>query len=238
MYKRILAIILCCIFSSTLLYGEELEGIYLVAGAGYKSPVLDIIKLFEKSSGEKINAVFGNMKMVTTYVKQSADVSLIIGDSRFIKKSGIQLQDTLDIGTGRLLMVYQSGLNIKNINELKSAEIQRIGIPDPKKAIYGKAAVEFLKASGLYEAVKDKLLILKTVPQVSAYLKSGDIDVGLINVTDYVKLQSDKLKTLEIDQGFYNKITIQAGLINNSGQNFFKFLESTAAKKIFTEYGL
>ncbi len=238
MLKWIWVILFCCLFSGSAIFGEELEGIYLVAGAGYKLPVVEAIKLFEQGGGEKVHAVFGNMKMITTYVKESADVSLIIGDSGFIEKSGIKLDQTMNIGTGRLLLVYQSGFALNSIADLKSATVRRIGIPDPKNAIYGKAAEEFLKASGIYESVKDKLLILKTVPQVSAYLKSGDIDVGLINVTDYVKLESADLKSLKIDPGLYNKIIIQAGLINAAGQAFFEFLESAAVKKIFSDYGL
>ena len=220
-------------------FSEENSEVYIVSAAGYKLPVSEVIALYEKeNAGKRINAVFGNMKVITTYVSQSDAVSLIIGDSSFIKKSGIKLKDSVKIGEGKLLLVYQPDYTIGRVADLTSAEIKRIGIPDPKKAIYGKAAVELLKAEGIYEKIKDKLIILKTVPQVSSYLKSGDIDVGLINVTDFAKLKDLGLKSLEIDPALYSKIVIQAGLIHEQAIDFLNFITSEESRYIFEKYGL
>ena len=227
------------VLSSFVGFAEESSEVYVVSAAGYKLPVSEVIAFYEKEKPQnKINAVFGNMKMITTYVSQSDLVSLIVGDSGFIKKSGIRLEDSVKIGEGKLLLVYQPDYTISSVEDLTSSEIKRIGIPDPKKAIYGKAAVELLKAVGIYEKVKDKLIILKTVPQVSSYLKSGDIDVGLINVTDYVKLKNLGLESLNVDPDLYSKIVIQAGLINGSGMDFLNFIASDQANYIFKKYGL
>ena len=235
--KLVLYVALLVLCSSGALSGEK-EEIYIVSGAGYKAPVNEVISLYEKETGEKVNGVFGNMKMITTYVKQSGDVSLIIGDKNFIAKSKIELKRNVKIGDGKLLLVYQAILDIKNVKDLVNDSIKRIGIPDPKKAIYGKAAIELLKAAGIYNKVKAKLIVLKTVPQVSSYLKSSDIDVGLINITDYVKIENEKLKSLNIDSSMYNEIVIQAGLIQERAVGFFNFIKSEKAKVIFNKYGL
>lgn len=235
--KLVLYVALLVLCSSGALSGEK-EEIYIVSGAGYKAPVNEVISLYEKETGEKANGVFGNMKMITTYVKQSGDVSLIIGDKNFIAKSKIELKRNVKIGDGKLLLVYQAILDIKNVKDLANDSIKRIGIPDPKKAIYGKAAIELLKAAGIYNKVKAKLIVLKTVPQVSSYLKSSDIDVGLINITDYVKIENEKLKSLDIDSSMYNEIVIQAGLIQERAVGFFNFIKSEKAKVIFNKYGL
>ena len=235
--KLILYVALLVLCSSGALSGEK-EDIYIVSGAGYKAPVNEVISLYEKETGEKVNGVFGNMKMITTYVKQSGDVSLIIGDKNFIAKSKIELKRNVKIGDGKLLLVYQAILDIKNVKDLANDSVKRIGIPDPKKAIYGKAAVELLKAAGIYDKVKAKLIVLKTVPQVSSYLKSSDIDVGLINMTDYVKIENKKLRSLDIDSSMYDEIVIQAGLIQERAAGFFNYIKSEKAKVIFNKYGL
>ena len=235
--KLVLYVALLVLCSSGVFSGEK-EEVYIVSGAGYKAPVSEVISLYEKETGEKVNGVFGNMKMITTYVKQSGDVSLIIGDTNYIAKSKIKLKKNIKIGDGKLLLVYQAMLNIKNVTDLANDNIKRIGIPDPKKAIYGKAAVELLKAAGIYDKVKAKLIILKTVPQVSSYLKSSNIDVGLINVTDYVKIKNKKLKSIDIDSSMFNEIVIQAGLIQERATGFFNFIKSKKAKVIFNKYGL
>lgn len=218
---------------------EKIAGeIYIVSAAGYKLPVSKVVDMYEKESGQKVNAVYGNMKVITTYVEQSGSVSLIIGDSRFINKSGIKLSESKKIGDGKLVVVYQNNLKIRSIDDLLNDEVKRIGIPDPKKAIYGRAAVELFQNAGIYEKIKDKLIILKTVPQVSSYLRSGDIDVGVINITDYVKMKDWKVSEFEVSQDMYNKIIIQAGLISNEAKELFEFMNTKQAREIFDEYGL
>lgn len=65
--------------------------------------------------------------------------------------------------------------------DLRGAQVTKIGHPDAKAAIYGRAAVAFLKGSGLMPTVKDKVAMFSTVPQVFSYLVSGDLDAGFVN---------------------------------------------------------
>ena len=231
---------LCLVFcSGTVLFAEDQgDDIYIVCAAGYKLPIKELIVKYEASSNHKINAIFGNMQTITTYVKKSGEVSLIIGDANFIKKSKIATKKLVKLGNGKLILVYQKDINLTKPEDLDSESITRIGIPDPKKAIYGKAAIEYLKTYGLYNLVKDKLLVLKTVPQVTSYLKTGNIDVGLINVTDYEKLEGDDFKSIIISPDAYEEIIIEAGMITTKADSFYKYLQSEESKKIFKRYGL
>ncbi len=238
MNPHIICSILIILLFPLTIFAHDKDGVYIASAAGYKEPVNEIIELYNQNHPLKILPVYGNMQVITTYIKKSNRVSLIIGDKRFINKSGITLQNSIKLGNGKLILVYQDEFKITSIQELTDPKIARIGIPDPKKTIYGRAGVELLKALNLYDIIKDKFIILKTVPQVSLYLLSGSIDVGLINVTDYIKIKNDTLKSLDTDSKLYTPIEIEAGLVDSSAQDFFEYLQSPPTQAIFSKYGL
>ena len=131
----------------------------VAAGAGYKKPIMEVIKEYEKS-GENIDAFFGNMKQVTTQAKQT-DIALIVGDKNFLsKKSNLNFKEYLDVGKGKVVVAYPKGKSITSIEDLTKESIGRISMPQPKKAIYGIAGEQFLKNAKLYESVKDKLYVV------------------------------------------------------------------------------
>ena len=116
-------------------------------------------------------------------------------------------------------------------------------MPDPKKAIYGRAGSEFLEKAGLTAAVKDKLLVVATVPQVTTYLLSGEVDAGFVNRTDVLDLGDKIGGYLEVDQSLYTPIVIGAGLLStaknpDNAKAFTAFLGSEKAKAVAKRHGM
>ena len=116
-------------------------------------------------------------------------------------------------------------------------------MPEAKKAIYGDAGIEFLNTTKLYESLKDKLIVVATVPQVSSYVNTHEVDVGIMNLT--AALDSiDKLGGyIKIPQEYYTPIEIVAGSLkacesDKICQEFIAFLKTPKAKEIFVKYGL
>ncbi|WP_444462172.1 molybdate ABC transporter substrate-binding protein [Rhodobacter capsulatus] len=69
--------------------------------------------------------------------------------------------------------------------------LPKVGIPDKKSAIYGKAGRQFPNHAGLAAKVDPKLITVATVPQVTAYLTSGDVDAGFLNIADAIGAKDD-----------------------------------------------
>ena len=125
---------------------------------------------------------------------------------------------------------------------MKSPQIKKIGLPDTTKAIYGVAAKEFLDNTHLTEELQDKLNVFQTVPQVSSYLVSGDIDAGFINKTDYWSISQKVANVIEIDESLYSPIKIigvvLSGKENQNIDKLFDFLKSPLAQEILRKHGL
>jgi molybdate transport system substrate-binding protein len=223
------------LFSFLVIYGQK--EIYIAAAAGYKLPVQEIIGNFRKVSDIKVNCIFGNMKQISTYIDRSDKISLVLGDEAFLDKLGIEYIGKKALGRGRLILIHK-GKEEFDMENLKKEEIKTICIPDPKKAIYGKAAVQCLEYYDVFEEIKDKLIIVKTVSQVSAYMINEEADIGLINLTDYSKMKESEIKKYNIDLEAYEKINIEFRMLAEEGEELYKYFDNDKSKEILKRYGL
>ena len=228
------------VFLMLMLPGFLFAEIMLVSGAGYKKPLEEVAKLYEVKSGKKVLRSYGNLQQIIEQAKRSGKVDLIFGDEKIIEKSPLKLESKQLIGQGRLVLVSTKGRDFKSLEDLM--KVEKIALPDTKKAIYGIAAQEFLKNANLYEKLKDKLFIFLTVPQVSAYLLKGGVDVGFINISDYLANQDKMGNMVIIDEKFYTPIKISIYKLtdskNKEAKDFIGFLSTKEAKEIFKKYGL
>lgn len=219
------------------------EKLTVAAGAGYKKMVIELSKAFTGAQGIEVEQIYGNMGQTIAQAKNSGLVDCIIGDKRFLENSDLELSAMHEVGRGKLVAAFAKGVELKDPLDIVRKDITRVSHPDPKKAIYGRAADEFLHNSGVYKKVKDKLLVVATVPQVSAYVLSKEVDVGFINLTDALGIEDKVGGTLLVDQEYYSPIVIVAGALAtapnaNALEAFAKFLATDQAKRIAAKHGL
>ncbi len=217
--------------------------ILVAAGAGYKKLVDDVAKAYEARTGSKVELLYGNMGQIMGQVKGGGGIDIILGDKIFLANSGVPFASYLEVGKGRLVVAYAKGVTLAAPMDVANPAIKKLAMPDPAKAIYGKAASEFLEKTGLASKVSDKLLVVGTVPQVTAYLVSGEIDAGFINLTDAMGVKDSIGGMLDVDQSLYSPILIVAGVLAESKDKpevaaFAAFLGSDEAKGLCAKHGL
>ncbi|KAB2922632.1 MAG: molybdate ABC transporter substrate-binding protein, partial [Dechloromonas sp.] len=149
----------------------------------------------------------------------------------------------LPLGSGRLVVAWPSGGQLGAPLGLADPRFARIAQPNPKAAIYGIAATEFLERSGLKDKIGNRLQVVATVPQVSAYLISGEVDAGFINLTEALGIQGKIGGYLEIDPALYSPIRIVGGVLRpQAGEPAAKalasFIETPEAQAILRKHGL
>jgi len=236
--KKIL--LMACVVLLSHMCAEDFK---IAVGAGYKKPVVEVLKAYEESGHGKIDAMYGNMAQIFAHAKQ-AEIALVIADKKFLEKQKeLSFAKYQTIGTGIAVIAYAKGVSFDSIEDLTKEGIKSIAMPEAKKAIYGDAGMEFLNNAKLYDRVKEKLLVVATVPQVSSYVATHEVDVGIMNLT--AALDSiDKIGGyIKIPQTYYAPIEIVAGSLNaceadQACQAFVEFLKTPQAKEIFTHYGL
>lgn len=220
------------------------QNLLIAAGAGYKRPVGELCAAFQKQSGIKVEQVYGNMGNIVAQTKQGGEIAVIFGDHAFLAGvDGLDFASFLPLGNGRLVVAWPTGGKLGTPAELTDARFARIAMPNPKAAIYGIAASEFMERSKLKAALQDRLQVVATVPQVSAYLISGDIDAGFINLTEALAIAPKIGGYQEIDGALYTPIRIVGGVLRTQAQRaevlaLGRFLESDEARAILKRNGL
>lgn len=240
--KRLLASLCLCL---VLAAGQALaaETLTLAAGAGYKQMVEDLAVAFTKETGVEMERIYGNMGQVTGMARESGKIDAVLGDKRFLDATDLPFNGESVIGKGVLVLVVAKGAPVSGLKDLTRPEIKRVAMPDPQKAIYGRAADEYLDSSGQRAALQDKLIVVATVPQVSAYVISGEVDAGFINRTDALAIQDKVARILAVDETAYKPILIVAKPLTGAPhakalERFTAFLKGQAAKDIAAKHGL
>lgn len=237
---RLLLLILSLLSSLT----ASAETLLIAAGAGYKRPISELCTAFEKKTGIHVEQIYGHMAGVVSQAQQSEQVAIIFGDHAYLAKvERLAFADFVPLGHGRLVVARPKGSELSSPGELADKRYARIAIPDPKAAIFGIAATEYLQRSKLSPIVTDRLQVASTVPQVSAYLISGEVDAGFINLTEALAIKDKIGGYVEIDPGLYSPIRIVGGIIRgfesqSTVKSLRQFLETPEAHAILTRYGI
>ncbi|HKK34434.1 MAG TPA: molybdate ABC transporter substrate-binding protein [Desulfomicrobiaceae bacterium] len=214
----------------------------LASAAGYRKPMTKLADAFEKTHKVTINRIFGNMAQVTAQAKMSGKVDLVFGDRKFLSRSGIDFLDMKEIAQGKLVIAYARTVSGGTAADPFPASIARICMPDPKRAIYGKVAREYLGKTELEKKVKDRLTVVATIPQTASYLITGEAEAGFLNLTHALNVQKKIGTFFQVDPTLYSPIRLVLGLLtpaNDARVNaFLAFLKTPKAKRVLKEYGL
>lgn len=240
--KLTVLIVLTAIAGTLNLQAQKLV---IAAGAGYKKPVSEIIRNFEKKNNVQVDAIFGNLQMVASQAKQSGEVACIIGDKKFLAKLGstVSFTDYTPLGKGIVVLAYRKGLGIEKLEDILSDKVQSLFMPQDGKAIYGIAGKETLESFGYIGKIISKLTQVATVPQVMSYLLTGEADAGFVNLTEALA-NKDKLGGyIIVPENAYKPIEIVAGTVTGFADNeltidFISYIKSNTARTIIKKYGL
>ncbi len=138
-----------------------------------------------------------------------------------------------------LIVAREKQQLIKGFGDLqKHAESFSIGHPESVPA--GRYGKQTLVSLGLWQPLENRLVLAKNVRAVLAYVDSGNVDAGLVYLTDTLKLRSAVIAE-EAPVKSHAPIIYPAALVANGrhpaeAQRFLDFLQSAEAGKVFAKY--
>ena len=132
------------------------------------------IKVVYGSSGNFFQQIINNAPFDCYF---SADIDY----PKQLKEKGLTLSDIHLYGTGQLVLWSKTlDPSVEKMQSLIDPAVQKIAIANPAHAPYGKRAEEAIRHYGLYDQVKDKLVMGENIAQTAQYAQSGAADVGII----------------------------------------------------------
>jgi len=215
----------------------------LAAGAGFRRPLAEVAHAYEKASGNRILQIYGHMGQVIAQARESGKIALVCGDQAVLKEAqGVAFARFARLGLGKLVVAYRKGITLAKAEDIVGDAIRRIGIPDQANAIYGKAGRQFLQRAQLAAKIDPKLVAVATVPQVTSYVISGEVDAGFVNATDAIGAGGNIGGFVEVRSDLYDPVEVGCGVVaqqsSAAAEGFTRFLETPEARAILTRYGL
>ena len=215
----------------------------ITTGLGYKPMVQQLCAAYAAQTGMQPTEMYsGNIGQIIEQAKAGSGVSIIVSEKASLQESGLAFAAYHPLGEAVLVLAWRKGLHLASPQELTKPEFAKIGYPDAKAAIYGRAAVAFMKGNNLFEPLKPKLSMLSTVPQVFSYLVSGDLDAAFVNEA-VARKQGDSVGGwMEVREG-YTPLLLVAGVVagqetNADVRSFLQFSNTPEAQRILAGSGL
>jgi molybdate transport system substrate-binding protein len=148
-----------------------------------------------------------------------------------------------DLLTNKVVLIVpaDSTAGITDFKDLAGSKVKRIAIGDPKSVPAGQYANEIFTKLGLTDKLKDKLVLAKDVRTVLTYVESGEVEAGVVFLTD-AKTSTKAKVVVEAPESSHSPVIYPAAVIKSSksadaAKDFLAYLGSASAKAVFEKYG-
>jgi molybdate transport system substrate-binding protein len=127
--------------------------------------------------------------------------------------------------------------SIHSWQDLASPAVKRIALGDPASVPAGDYGRQVLEHLGLWDSVRDKLVLAKDVTQVLSYVRTGNADAGIVYATDAGSGNGVAAPPGSHAPVVYPVAVIQSTRSPEAARAFANYLASPGAAAIFKAHG-
>jgi molybdate transport system substrate-binding protein len=204
----------------------------------------DVGKAFEQKSGIKPNFNFSSSGLLAKQIEQGAPFFLFAAANKnfvdqVVKTGKCDAATAQLYSRGRLVLWSKSGAPAK-LTDLVDPKYKRIGIANPDHAPYGKAAKQALEKAGIYDQVKDRLVLGENISATMTYAKEGSVDVAFVALS--LAIQTDAQLYSPVDLDLHEPleqtmVVCGKGPEADAARQLAEFIVSTDGRAIMERYG-
>jgi molybdate transport system substrate-binding protein len=222
----------------------------IAVAANMKDAFTEIAATFRTLGQSEMRVVYGSSGNFATQIMNGAPFNLFIAaDEQFpleLFRNGKTMDEGVIYAIGKLAIITKnsSGINLSDTKvEIARAisKAHKIAIAKPEFAPYGRAAVQYLKAEGLWDLVKDKLVYADNIGAATTYVVSGAAEIGF---TAFSLAKSPEVakqtSLLLVDTRLYEPIKQRMVLIKGAPQeslDLYRFMQGPQTKSVLQRYG-
>ena len=222
----------------------------IAVAANMKDTFAEIAAEFKSTVKAEIRVVYGSSGNFAAQIMNGAPFSLFIAaDEQFpleLFKNGKTVDDGSVYAIGKLAIITKTSSGIHLLDSKADiakaiSKANKVAIAKPELAPYGRAAVQYLKAEGLWDLAKDKLVYADNIGAATTYVASGAADLGF---TAFSLAKSPELlkqtNYVVVDTKMYEPIKQRMVLIKGApqeAQDLYRFMQGPRARAILQKYG-
>lgn len=243
--KKRINLMFKCFFFSIFFIGSishAASTLKIACAADLEFVMQKLISEFKKTNaGTEFSENYGSSGHFVTQIKSGADFDIFFSaDSKYadeIVSSHLSIDKSQSYAKGILVLC-----GADTIEDLTNKKYRKISIANPAHAPYGRIAVEALKASKIYDQIKNKLVLGENVSQAAQFIQLGAATTGFIAQSLALIPEMKAVTCHEVDPILYAPL-FQAFVILKKSKNlelaqkFAQFILSAKAQAVFTHNG-
>ena len=238
---------LLCVFPLLFvgLSGASADTVQVAVAANFTDAAKEIAQVFRDRTGHEALLSFGASGQFYAQIKQGApfEVFLSADDERPRKlvEEGVGVEgEEFTYAIGMLVLWTKNPGQVINEETLKRGDFSKIAIANPVAAPYGAAAVEVMKALGVYTALQPKIVRGDSIAQTFQFVNTHNAEIGFIALSQIPNRMDGSWWIVPGD--YYrdicqNAVLLKSGAQNNAARAFVSFLRSPTAQTIIQKFG-
>ncbi|MEO8097963.1 MAG: molybdate ABC transporter substrate-binding protein [Acidobacteriota bacterium] len=198
---------------------------------------------FTDETGVELVFSYGATSALARQVEAGAPLDVFAAaDSEHVDAlvaSGHVMRDTRAVYARGQLALWAPGGGVESLQDLAGDGVKFVAIAQPELAPYGQAAVEALKAAGLWDAVQPKLVYANNISQAKQFAMTGNADAAL---TAYSLVFQEPGTVLVVDAKLHQALDQAMGVVSGSvheaaARQFAAFVKGARGRAILTKNG-
>lgn len=247
MFPRLLSFLLLASSFSVSLQAHADE-VSVAVAANFTAPMKKIAAEFEKDTGHKIVASYGATGKLYAQIRNGAPFEILLAaddetPAKLVKESAAVAGSQFTYAIGRLVLWSAKPEVVDAAGEvLKKGWFEHIAIANPKLAPYGAAAVEAMKALGVYDILQTKFVTAESIAQAHQFVQSGNAPLGFVALSQVFRDGKIEGSAWIIPADLYQAIRQDAVILEKGNgkpavQALMKYLQGDKAKALVKSYG-
>lgn len=217
----------------------------VAVAANFTEPAKEVAALFKAKTGHDAVLSFGASGQFYAQIAQDAPFQVFLSaDDKRPKDAvaaGLAVAGSrFTYAIGKLVLWSRSLDLAKGDETLKANSFTKLSIANPTAAPYGAAAVETLKALGVYAAIEPKLVQGNSIAQAFQFVDTGNAELGFVALSQLASVSAGSRWL--VPQALYapilqDAVLLKKGADDEASKAFIAFLRGPEARAVVERFG-
>jgi molybdate transport system substrate-binding protein len=227
------------------------QEITVAAASDLQFAMQDIATRYLKETGRTVKVIYGSSGNFFQQIQNGAPLDMFFSANLDYPKK-LEEAKLTESGTfyqyakGKIVIwvLNDSKIDISSgLQSLMQPGVKKIAVANPLHAPYGQAAVAAMQKEGVYDQVKEKLVLGENISQTASFVVSGSADVGIVALSLALSpTMKEKGKYVEVPSSDYPAVEQACVVLSSSknketAQQFLAYVKSAAVTAVLAEYG-
>ena len=183
---------------------QERRETNVAVAANFTEPAKEIAALFKQKTGDEAILSFGATGAFFTQITHDAPFQVFLSADQDRPKAAVEggLRGSRNLFTYAIgkLVLWSKVVDVTNGEAaLKAGAFSKLSIANPAAAPYGAAAIETMKALGVYDALQPKIVQGNSIAQAFQFVDTKNAEVGFVALSQLYRV--DRRNALDRSAG-------------------------------------